>query len=160
VPPHLRVVAAEPAGRPAPVDLAETANQAFAYAAGVLPPAIRVSSRGLDGPPRRIAVHPIELRRLIVTLLMRSAEAMDGTGVITVALSDSVLDDATALRLGVPPGPYAVLNFADGVGPTVDRATLTDITALVARWRGAIAIEPGTSRRGRLAVYVPIAGQH
>jgi len=99
------------------VDLNVTIRESLSMLTPSLRPDVTVSlqlatTRHVDGDPS-------QLHQMVVNLCINANEAMPQGGRLTVATMDVALDDATARRWEVPPGPYVRVAVADsGVGMT------------------------------------------
>lgn len=145
-----------PVGAPRSATLGEGARAALAAAAEQLPPSVIVTTRGLEAATATAAIDPTALGRLMMVLLTRAADALDGAGTILVTLEEALVDDGASLNLGIVPGPYARLGIGDtGVLRLPDRA-LREAAAIVARHRGGLTLQSRPDGR-HLAIYLPIA---
>lgn len=145
-----------PVGAPRSSALAEGARAALAAAAEQLPSTVIVTARGLEAATATAAIDPAALGRLIVVLLTRAADALDGAGTILVTLEEAVVDDGASLNLGIVPGPYARLCIGDTGALRLPDCALREATAIVARHRGSLALQSRPDGR-HLAIYLPIA---
>lgn len=145
-----------PAAAPGTAAFAEGARAALAVAAERLPPTVSLATRGLEDASTRAAIDPAALGRLIVVLLTRAADALEGVGTILVTLEETLIDDAAALNLGIVPGPYARLGIGDTGDLALPDRALSEATAIVARHRGSLSLQARPGGR-HLAIYLPIA---
>ena len=76
-----------------------------------------------DPASGRALVDPGQFEQLILNLVVNARDAMPGGGRLTVAVTDALLGEAEADRLGrLPPGRYVALRVAD-TGTGMDDAT-------------------------------------
>jgi signal transduction histidine kinase len=65
---------------------------------------------------------PVQVGQLVVNLALNGADAMTGTGTLTIEAETAALDETRAAALGLAPGRYARLCIADA-GRGMDEAT-------------------------------------
>lgn len=96
-----------------PVVLSEAVCRAVDFAAGVLPPTVRVD-RSIEPLPDTAAVRTADVAQVIMNLVSNAVDATDGRGRLSVALRRvQVPGDPLGEERGLAPGAYAVLRVAD-----------------------------------------------
>ena len=70
-----------------------------------LPPGIAVTRRVVSGDARAV-VNPTQVSQVILNLVRNAADAMNGSGEVTVMLVPLRLDEISAAALGLAPGSW------------------------------------------------------
>jgi two-component system, cell cycle sensor histidine kinase and response regulator CckA len=133
----------------------------------------------LDPAIQATRLDPTQLEQVILNLVVNARDAMPSGGRLTLSSSNELLEAASASEVGVPAGPYVLLNVADtGVG--MDERTRTRIfepffttkdlggglglglstaQGIVVQSGGAIRVESALGAGARFFVYLPAVGK-
>ena len=104
------------------VALKPTVEEVLKLLRSTLPATIDIQQSLADGPGFVLA-DSSQIHQVLMNLCTNAAQAMTtGEGVLTVTLEPAPLDDAAAMRLGLPAGPYLRPKVQD-TGTGMDRQT-------------------------------------
>ncbi len=162
-----------------PVDLVESVREALRLLGATLPAAVRLEAE-LPAEPVVVRGDATQLHQLLVNLCTNAWHAVGERGVVTARVTTVRPTGATAVALGLAPGPsYACLSVVDdGVGMTeevrrrifepffttkdVGQGTglgLAVVHGIVAEHGGAIAVDSAPGRGARFDVYLPLSAE-
>jgi CheY-like chemotaxis protein/two-component sensor histidine kinase len=144
----------------------------------LLPAGVRLNTR-LGAPPMMVLADATQIQQVLMNLCTNAWQAMGSqAGDITVALRETPVDAALALKLGsIDPGAYVCLSVADnGPGMSADTQRrifepffttkapgsgtglgLSVVHGIVKAHRGAIAMHSVPGEGARFDVYLPLA---
>ncbi|MGE5570026.1 MAG: ATP-binding protein, partial [Rhodospirillales bacterium] len=86
-----------------------------------------------------VRADPGQLEQVIVNLALNARDAMPEGGRLTIETTNTQLDEASARRLGLPPGPYTVIAVSDtgaGMSPEVQSHMFEPFYTTKERGRG------------------------
>jgi nitrogen-specific signal transduction histidine kinase len=120
-----------------------------------------------------VRARPDQMIHLAVNLCRNAVEAVEGAGRVSISTGNVMLDEATASRVGLAPGPYVTLRVAD-TGRGMDPETMSHVfepffttkprgkglgmpavQEIVAEYEGGIAVDSEPGRGTRVEVYLP-----
>ena len=160
----------------APSDFPAALRRTVAFARKMLPDGIRVEefaglAQGLA------AINEAELIEIIMNLAINAADAMKGSGVLSIRLDRVTLDDVSSAPLDLPAGSYFRVDVGD-TGSGIDAATmglifepffttkpvgegtglgLSMIYGVLRGWNGAIAVDSAIGCGSTFSLYVPVS---
>ena len=101
---------------PKPVSLARILSNVAGLLAGSLPSSIELKL-DLCGTQLGAELDPTQLETALINLAFNARDAMPDGGTISISVTETTFDRKQAEELGVTPGRYAALSFADsGIG--------------------------------------------
>lgn len=141
-----------------------------------LPEGVSLVTRGLD-EPHYVRGDESQLSQVVMNLTVNARDALPNGGTISIALSSVPLSDPMRCRkLGVAPGPFAVLSIEDdglGIPPEVMERMfepffttkvshgtglgLAIVSSIVKAHDGAITVLSEAGRGARFEVYLPLS---
>ncbi len=111
--------------KPANLDLAEVVKEVDEMLRYLIGERIELSVRPEPGYCW-VKVDPGQIEQIVVNLAINARDAMPDGGQLTLSTSSTILDERGAKRIGLEPGPFAVLSVSD-TGCGMDQETLTRI---------------------------------
>jgi PAS domain S-box-containing protein len=162
-----------PVGR---ISLVKALSESLALVRPLLPPGIEFLQT-IDPAAGAVVINRTELTQVMTNLAVNAAQAMRGSGTLSVTLARRYLDSAVADRLQLPAGDYAVIAVAD-TGCGMDDETkvqifdpffttkpigtgtglgLSVVYGIVRGWAGAISVESAPGEGACFTVFIPLA---
>ncbi len=111
--------------QPANLDLAEVVKEVDEMLRYLIGERVELSVR-LEPGYCWVKVDPGQIEQIVVNLAVNARDAMPDGGQLALETSSTNLDERGAKRLGLEPGPFAVLSVSD-TGCGMDRETLSHI---------------------------------
>jgi PAS domain S-box-containing protein len=162
----------------AEVDFAEAVGRSVAFLRDLLPPAVVLETHIAPSLVGRASINRVELTQLITNIAVNAAQAMEGKGVLTVALASAELSASEAAVSGVAAGRHFVLSITDtGCGMSeavkarifepffttkpIGQGTglgLSVAHGILRSWNGAISVESSAGQGTSFTLIIPQVG--
>jgi PAS domain S-box-containing protein len=161
-----------------PLDLVPELRSSLAFVRDLLPPAVSVREGAFAVPPGVcIAANKTQLSQVLTNLLVNAAQAMKGSGSVTVSVTRAEPTAEQAAQLGLVAGRgYVATSVADD-GCGMDQATqarifepffttkplgegtglgLSVAYGILRSWQGAISVHSAVGKGTTFVLYVPV----
>jgi PAS domain S-box-containing protein len=140
-----------------------------------LPPGVKLIEN-IDTGDAQAMVNPTQVSQVVLNLVKNAADAMNGTGNVTVELTLADIDDAEAAALTIAPGRWIRLRVADE-GSGMDAYTLSRVFepffttkvagkgtglglsvvySIVNGWGGGLKMESDVDKGTAAMIYIPV----